>query len=201
MSNRDEMLRSLLVGRYLNLTAWGYPKMPLPIFDLLSEVSRGLYGDGNPWSGDNPFSLDRDTTQADVDAAFRELELLRESKSPDFVKWLWLEECLIEAIAFATSWKLNAVEITETLDSFEVSLTEQQRALALLWGLDHIENCERMIADLPRKEDHEITEADEIETARWIDKIYEELDAKSRVRLGAAIEADDLLSQVIQRKP
>lgn len=200
MSNRDEMLRSLIVGRYLNLTAWGYPKMPLPIFDLLSEVSRGLYGDGNPWSGDNPFSLDRDTSQADVDAAFRELELLRGSKSPDFVKWLWLEECLIEAIAFATSWKLTAEEITETLNSFEVPLTEQQKALALQWGLDHIDDCDRMIAELPPKDDHEITEADEFETGQWIDRIYAELDAESRVRLGAAIEADDLLSQVIQRK-
>jgi len=174
--------------------------MPLLIFDVLSRISRDVYGDGDPMSGDNPFSLDCDTTQADVDAAFRELELLRQSESPDFVKWLWLEECLTDCIAFVTSWKLTAKEIMETLDGFEVTLTEKQKALALQWGLDHVEDCERISAELPPKEDCEITEADEIEIANWIDKVYQELDAKSRVRLGVAIKADDLLSQIFQHK-
>jgi len=165
------------------------------VFDTMSQMSYRLYGSGDPLD-DNPFTLDSDTTQADIDAAYCELQSFRQSSAPDRAKWLWLEECLISAIMFATSMKLTADEINTAVESFEVPLSESQRALVLKWGLDHIEQCADEMEKHPLKDNQDL----DAEVVKMIEEINCQLDHESLTRLGTAIHADDLLNQVLQKK-
>lgn len=185
----------MLIERRFKLVAWGLPTMPLLIFEMLSNVSEELYGSSSGFDGNNPF----ERGSADAMAAYRELETLRHSTVPDYPKWFWLEQCLLNAVEAFTSFKEDDKEILATLNNFVVPLTESQKVLALKWGLEFIEECDRDFAQ-QSKDDSESDPEAERRAREMIEQIEQKLDAESRVDLAAAIEADDQLSQILRSR-
>jgi len=196
MSSDSHPLEPLYVAYLRKVVAWGFPKIPLSIFETLSQIGYARFGSTDPTETSNPFSLDLVTTQADVDAAFQELESLRRSNEPDFVKWLWLEKCQLNAVDFATCMWATEDEIIQAINCFVTPLSDTQKDLALQWSLEFLTEI-----DNETVEELDLTDEQyEKLIAAIMKNIHDKKDNESRTRLRVSIEVEKKLGKIFRRR-
>ena len=189
MSEESARLK-ILHERQRKLEAWGYPSLSLSEFVALGQRSYQLYGDTGDLAS-NPFHNTEDTPAPEILAAYAELASLRTHQTAHHPKWLWLEECLIDATELALACLSTDDEIVQFVDKSLIPFTDQQKALLITWNAEHQRLCEQFATDEPSDA------TDRAYATAMLTRAQAHLHAQSRARTSTALAAREQLRALL----
>lgn len=120
------------------LEAWGFPKLSQEVFSETYSMYHERFESSHLVRDEEPFCS---ANEYDIKAAYNDLNSLRSSQSPDYVRWLWLELSLISSIEKKMLF-LKPEEVTIRLENYLIPLTENQKSLLVDWFQEDLSEIE-----------------------------------------------------------